>query len=167
MAKANEGGSSIGVEIVETKNQLNHALSKIANYCDELLIEEKITGREFSVGILGETVLPVIEIVPTSEFFDYQSKYQTNGTKEICPAVLSEELTAEMQEIAMNVHKRLGLSVYSRIDFIVDSVSKIYCIEANTLPGMTPNSLFPQEAKAFGMNYSDLCEQIIELSVKK
>lgn len=118
-------------------------------------------GREFSVGIIGETPLPIIEIIPKTGFYDYKNKYQPDMTEEICPAIICSEITLKMQSTALDVHKALRLGYYSRIDFILDSKNEIYCLEANTLPGMTPTSLLPQEAKASGISYNQLCEQIV------
>lgn len=164
VVKPNDSGSSIGVELVYNQNDLANALKNACKYSKSVLIEKMVEGREFSVGILGEVALPVIEIIPTHGFYDYKNKYQEGAAKEITPAEVSDELTASLQKEALKVHRILGLSGYSRIDFIVDSHLNIFCIEANTLPGMTPTSLLPQEAKAIGIEYPELCEKLIELS---
>ncbi|MDH6364126.1 D-alanine-D-alanine ligase [Enterococcus sp. PF1-24] len=166
VVKPIDGGSSIGVELVDTKEELTASIQRVSKYSKQILIEEKVIGREFSVGVLGEQVLPPIEIVTNAEFFDYQSKYQADAATEICPADISQELTTEMQEITFKLYKQLGLSVYARVDFIVDENDRIYCIEVNTLPGMTPCSLLPKEAQAAGIDYPSLCEKIIQLSVQ-
>lgn len=154
-------GSSVGVTIVENADQLNNALELAKKYEEFILIEDKVEGREFSVGILNNTALPVIEIKPLSGFYDYKNKYQTGLTQEICPAIISEEVTNLLKEKALAVHNALRLGFYSRIDFIVDAHNNAFCLEANTLPGMTPTSLLPQEAKAAGISYNDLCEKIV------
>ena len=162
------GGSSVGVSIVTNINEYASALSQAAQYENDIIIEEYIKGREFSLGILGGTPLPPIEIIPKEGFYDYKNKYQEGMTIEICPAELSEELTKKMQAAALDVFNALELDIYGRIDFILkDGTEVFYCLEANSLPGMTSMSLLPQEAKAFGIEYNELCEKIIELSLKK
>jgi D-alanine-D-alanine ligase len=118
------------------------------------------------VGVLGSEALPIIEIIPEKGFYDYENKYQ-GLTLEITPAELDSDTTKKMQELAVKAHKALGLEVYSRTDFLLDKKGDIYCLESNTLPGMTPASLLPQEAAAAGIEYGDLCEKIIELSMKR
>lgn len=157
-------GSSIGVSIVETKEEYEKAIAYASTYESEILIEKKVVGREFSIGIMDNQPLPEIEIIPNSGFYDYKNKYQSGLTKEICPANIDDQLRKELKEKALKVHKALKLGTYSRIDFIVDSTGGIYCLEANTLPGMTPNSLLPQEAQAINISYEDLCERIVLLS---
>lgn len=161
------GGSSIGISIAKNKNELKKAIDEAFKYEDEVLVEEYIAGREFSVGILGDKVLPIIEIIPNEGFYDYSHKYQKGWTQEICPAQLDEPIAKAMQETALRVNNILKLEVYSRIDFILDKNNQMYCLEANTLPGMTPTSLLPQEAMVIGISYEQLCEKIIELSLLK
>ncbi|MCF1685594.1 D-alanine--D-alanine ligase [Tetragenococcus halophilus] len=167
VVKPIDNGSSIGVEMVEEDTHLDEAVKTAAKFQSKIMIEEKITGREFSVGILGGTVLPVIEIIPKHGFYNYENKYQEGATTEVVPAEISEKLTKKLSDLALLVHNTLGLSVYSRIDFMVTSDSKIYCIEANSLPGMTPTSLLPQEAAAQGIDFADLCEKIVQFSLDK
>ena len=154
-------GSSIGIKIINNIKELKKSLKELANYDNEFIIEEKIIGREFTVGILKNKALPVIEIIPKEGFYDYKNKYQKNKTEEICPAKISPELTKRLQKMAVDVHKILHLDNYSRIDFLVDANQNIYCLEANTLPGMTPTSLLPRAAKAKGITYDKLCEILI------
>lgn len=158
-------GSSVGVTIVETASQLNTALNSAKKYEEHIIIENKIEGREFSIGILDGEALPVIEIKPISGFYDYKNKYQKGFTQEICPAEISEETKKILQENAKIVHNTLRLGSYSRVDFILDSDHNAYCLEANTLPGMTPTSLLPQEALAAGISYNELCDKIINCSL--
>lgn len=165
VVKPNDNGSSIGVALVESEEELSKAIEEAKGYQTDILLEETIRGREFAVGILGTEVLPIIEIIPKSGFYDYKNKYQAGSAEEITPAHLSSELTQEMQQMALKVHDILGLSGYSRIDFMMNSNNEIYCIEANTLPGMTPTSLLPQEAKASGIDYGLLCERLIAVSL--
>ena len=160
------GGSSIGVALPDTKAELEKALHDILNYGNHVIVEKKIRGRELTVAVLGDKYLPAVEIIPNDAYFDYVSKYQADGTQEICPAHISDELWHKMGELALQLHKALGLAVYSRTDFLVDDQDGVWCLEVNTLPGMTSASLVPKEAKAAGIPYADLCETIVEESLK-
>jgi D-alanine-D-alanine ligase len=153
-------GSSVGVAIVEDQKQWEEALCAAFAYEDQILAEVKITGREFSVGVLEGKALPAIEIIPKTGFYDYENKYQPGMTEEICPAEVVKKSADEMERLALLVHKVLGLGYYSRIDFLMEDDGSLYCLEANTLPGMTPFSLLPQEALAAGISYADLCDTI-------
>ena len=160
-------GSSVGVSIVKNREEYISAVKYAKKYESKIIVEKMIKGREFSVGILDNKTLPVIEIIPNEGFYDYEHKYQPGVTKEICPADLSEEIAGKMQDIALKVHKILQLGSYSRIDFMVDNKNNnIFCLEANTLPGMTPTSLLPQEAKADGISYNELCDKIVKMALK-
>lgn len=161
------GGSSIGVSIVHTEAEFKKALEEAFRWEDKLIIEEYVKGREFSVGVIDFQALPVIEIAPVEGFYDYKNKYKAGSAVETCPAALSEELTKQMQHYAERVAEVLGLDTYSRTDFLLNEQNEIYCLEANTLPGMTPTSLLPQEAAAVGISFNELCEKIIEISLKK
>lgn len=166
--KPASGGSSVGISIVKSADDFNSAVATAFKYEDEIIIEEYIEGREFSVGVLGNTVLPPIEIIPKEGFYDYKNKYQEGMTIEICPAELSEEDTKRLQAATKSVFDVLNLEVYGRIDFILSKANnEFYCLEANSLPGLTSLSLLPQEAKAVGIDYPTLCKKIIELSQKK
>ena len=156
-------GSSIGVSIVHDSSELQTALNAARVYEDCIIIEQFVQGREMTVGVLNDTALPVIEIIPRSGFFDYKNKYQPGLTDEICPADVSEDMKCELQNLALKVHKILRLGSYSRVDFIISESKDIYCLEANTLPGMTHASLLPKAAKVSGLTYEDLCEQILKL----
>ncbi len=154
-------GSSVGVSIVRSQEELGAALDYAKKYEHKVLIEELIVGREFSVGILDQKALPLIEIIPKTGFYDYTNKYQAGMAVEICPAQLEEEISAKISEAALKVHEILQLGFYSRVDFLLKDDGSFYCLEANTLPGMTPTSLLPQEAAAIGITYSQLCELIL------
>jgi len=167
VVKPCSAGSSVGVQIVENRPQFKAALEEAFRYDDDVLVEEYIKGREFSVGILGGKALPVIEIIPKDGWYDYKNKYQAGATEEICPAKLDPEIADKMQREAEHAYEVLRLKAYGRIDFLLDEDDNYFCLEANTLPGMTPMSLLPQEAKAAGIDYPDLCEKIIELSLNK
>lgn len=161
------GGSSIGVTIVRDAAEFKAALDEAFRWENELVIEEFIEGREFSVGVIEGKALPVIEIAPIQGFYDYKNKYKAGSAVETCPAELPEEVSAQMRHYAEEVAKVIGLDTYSRSDFLLDKDNKMYCLEANTLPGMTPTSLLPQEAAVVGVNFSELCEKLIEISMKK
>jgi D-alanine-D-alanine ligase len=167
VVKVCNGGSSVGVSIANTLSEMEHALADAFVYGNEVVIEQFIKGREFSVGVIDGKALPIIEIAPIVGFYDYKNKYQAGSAIETCPAVLNEELTAKMQKIAEEVFIALRLKTYARIDFMMSEQNDIYCLEANTLPGMTPTSLLPQEAQVIGMDFSSLCEKIIEISLNK
>ena len=131
------------------------------------MIEEFVQGREFSVGVIEGKALPIIEIAPIQGFYDYKNKYKAGSAVETCPAELPEEVTKQMQKYAEEVAKCVGLDTYSRTDFLLNDKNEIYCLEANTLPGMTPTSLLPQEAAVVGVNFNQLCEHLIAISLKK
>lgn len=161
------GGSSIGVTIVRTEEEYKAGLDEAFRFEDELVIEEFVEGREFSIGVIEQKALPIIEIAPIQGFYDYKNKYKAGSAVETCPAELSEEITKKMQGYAEAVAKAIGLDTYSRIDFLLNKDNEIFCLEANTLPGMTPTSLLPQEAKVVGMDFNQLCEKLIAISLAK
>lgn len=161
------GGSSVGVYIVNDQKEYEEALEAAYSYEDEVVIEEYIKGREFSVAVVDGKAYPIIEIAPIQGFYDYKSKYQAGSTIETCPAELSAELTEKMQRYAELGAKALSLEAYCRLDFMMKDNGEMYCLEANTLPGMTPTSLIPQEAQVLGMDYPTLCEELIKISMKK
>lgn len=167
VVKPCSGGSSIGVSIVHDKAEYEQALKEAFRWENELVIEEYVKGREFSVGVIDFQALPIIEIAPVEGFYDYKNKYKAGSTVETCPAELSEQITKEMQGYAEKVAEVLGLNTYSRTDFLLDAEDHMFCLEANTLPGMTPTSLLPQEAKVTGVDFNQLCEKLIESSMRK
>ena len=166
VVKPCSGGSSIGVYIVNTEEEYDEALEKSFRYEDELVIEEYVKGREFACGIIDDKALPPIEIIPKTGFFDYANKYQDGATEEVCPANISEEISAKMQDYTVRAFHALKLDVYSRADFLLDANNNLYCLEMNTLPGMTAASLLPKEAAVTGIEYGDLCELIIKKSLE-
>ena len=167
IVKACCGGSSVGVSIARNSEEYEAAKAESFRYDNEAIVEQYIEGREFSVGVLDGKALPVIEIAPLSGFYDYKNKYQAGSTIETCPADLSPEKTAEMQKYAETAFRALRLKNYARMDFMMGKAGDIYCLEANTLPGMTPTSLLPQEAAAVGISYEQLCEKLIEVSLRE
>lgn len=162
IVKASCGGSSVGVCIARNEEEYKEAKEEAFRYGDEVIIEQYIEGREFSVGVMDGKALPVIEIAPKAGFYDYKNKYQAGSTVETCPAELPEEKAAELQGIAELVFQALRLKNYARMDFRMNHEGKVFCLEANTLPGMTPVSLLPQEAAAVGIDFPALCEMILQ-----
>ena len=161
------GGSSVGVYIVHDQKEYEEALDSAFGYEDEIVVEEYIEGREFSVAVVDGKAYPVIEIRPLVGFYDYKNKYQPGSTIETCPAEIPQELTKKMQETAEAGARALALEAYCRLDFIMQDNGEIFCLEANTLPGMTPTSLIPQEAAVLGIDYPSLCEELLRVSLKK
>ena len=165
--KPSNGGSSVGVLPVWNEAEYEEAILRDFQYDDTILVEEFIKGRELTQGVLDGVALPPVEICPEEgTWYDYENKY-SGKTTELCPAPITEEVLAEMSEKSIRFGELLGLSVYYRIDFLLTEDGKLYALEANSLPGMTATSLVPQEAKAIGMDYPDLCEKIIEVSLAK
>lgn len=167
VVKPCSGGSSVGIAKAENEEEFFAAVKDAFRYENEIVAEQFVKGREFSVGILGGKALPPIEIIPKSGFYDYAAKYQAGATDEICPADIDEQTDKKLRESAVAAYNSLHLDSYARVDFLVDENGEPFCLEANTLPGMTPTSLLPQEAAVEGMNYADLCEKIIEISLNK
>ena len=167
VVKPCSGGSSVGTAVVREKEELEAALAA-AFACDErVLVEEYISGRELTCGILNGKAMPVVEIIPREGFYDYKNKYQAGATVEICPAPLPEADTLRVQAMAEKAFRALKLRAYGRADILMDGEGKLCCLEVNTLPGMTPTSLIPQMAEAMGLSYGELCEKIIECSMEK
>ena len=152
------GGSSVGLTKAENRAEFDAAVEEAFVYDNEIVVEQFIEGREFAVGVLGGEVLPPIEIIPTTGFYDYKSKYQAGLTIEECPAKISEAEDKTLRDSAYAAYKTLGLKSYARMDFILNENGEAFCLEANSLPGMTPTSLLPQEAEAVGMDFAALCE---------
>ncbi len=149
------GGSSIGVYIVDNQADYTKALDGAFTYENEVVVEEFVEGTEYTVAVVDGKAYPVIQIVPVQGFYDYENKYKPGAVKETCPAPISEELTRRLQEYAVEGYHALEMESYGRLDFIVTKDEKIYCLEANTLPGMTPTSLIPQEGRSTWYGLSD------------
>ena len=164
VVKPVDSGSSIGVSIAHTEAELSAALEENAKL-GRAIIEEYVRGREIQVGVLLDKNLPSIEIIPKHGFYDYKNKYQAGAAVEICPAPVAPEVEAELGRTALKVHRLLGLRTYSRADFILIDSGEVYFLEINTLPGMTPTSLMPQEAAAVGVDYDALCQTIVDDAV--
>ncbi|GAA2298038.1 D-alanine--D-alanine ligase [Actinomadura luteofluorescens] len=168
IVKPNRQGSTIGLTVVKGADQLNAAVETALDFDREVMIEKFVAGREFVVGVVDGRPLAVGEIVPQlGEIFDYQSKYQVGGAIETFPADLPAELSARIQELSVQAHRALKLGSYSRIDFRTDADGGIWCLEANTLPGMTATSLLPQSAAALGIGFPELCERLCELALEE
>ena len=167
IVKACCGGSSVGVSIAFKAEEYEKALQEAFLYDDEVIVEQYIEGREFSVGVMDGRALPIIEIAPLQGFYDYKNKYQPGSTIETCPAQLSEEKTKEIQDYAEQAFRALRLKNYARMDFMMNKAGEVFCLEANTLPGMTPTSLLPQEAAAEGVSFEELCEKIMSTALIK
>ena len=167
VVKPCSGGSSVGIAKADNKEEFDKAVKEAFSFEKEVVVEQFVVGREFSVGVIGGRALPPIEIIPKAGFYDYVAKYQAGATEEICPADIDIEqdmILCRSAEVVFNV---LNLESYARIDFILTENGEAFCLEANTLPGMTPTSLLPQEAMADGIDYPTLCEKIIEVSLEK
>ena len=166
-------GSTVGVYIIKSESELDSAIKEAAKYDSELLVEKFIPGRELTIGILGDQVLPILEIIPKGGFYDFTNKYPFlnpqagGGAEHVCPAKIDKEKTKEIQDLALRAYRAVGLQVYARVDVLLPEDGAATVLEANTIPGMTEASLLPDAAAAAGINYVDLCRRIIELSLAK
>jgi D-alanine-D-alanine ligase len=164
IVKPSRQGSSVGLFVVEEPLELEEAVRDAAAFDSEVMIERFVRGRELTVGILGEQALSPVEIRPKKGIYDYESKYTAGMTEYLCPAPLDEELVAQLHMFALRAFKVLKLRGYARVDFIL-AKEQLFCLEANTLPGMTATSLLPKAAVADGIAFPELCEQIVTLSL--
>lgn len=167
VVKPVDSGSSIGVSIARDKKELHAALIEGLKYGGRCVLERYVRGREIQVGVLDGKALPAIEIIPREGFYDYENKYQPGAAEEVCPAPITAEQAEDVAKQAEAVYRTLGLAVYSRADFILDENGAFWFLEINTLPGMTPTSLMPQEAAAAGMDYPQLCQRIVDSSLRQ
>lgn len=163
IVKPSRQGSSVGLTIVDQAEKLQPAIAEAGRYDTEVMVERYVRGRELTVGILGDQPLPPVEIRPKKGIYDYESKYTAGMTEYLCPAPIDRELTAQVQAYALRAFRVLKLRGYARIDFIL-AKEQLFCLEANTLPGMTATSLLPKGAAAAGIEYPTLCERIVELA---
>lgn len=166
VVKPSKQGSTVGLSIVRAPEELAATVREAFRYDDEVMIERFVPGRELTVGILGDAVLPTIEIQPVKELYDYECKYTPGMAKEFV-AELSPEEASKLADQAKRAFQALKLRGYARIDFRLDPQGQPWCLEANTLPGMTPTSLIPQAAAAAGVLFPDLCERIVQLALAK
>ena len=164
-------GSSVGVHIVQTEDEALTAIEDAAKYGDEVLVEQFVQGKELTVGVINDEVLPIVHIAPRSGFYDMKNKYpwmnDDGGTDYYCPADLDGATTAEVQRAAIDAHRALGCEIYSRVDVLLDGDGNPYVLEANTIPGMTASSLLPKAAKVAGYEFGPLCQKIAELSLEE
>ena len=165
VVKPLDGGSSVGISMADTREELIEALRKVGKYGGRMLAERRIEGRELTMGILEGRPLPPVEIIPSEGFYDYRNKYQGN-TQEICPAEIPTAVLGQMERFVKAGYAALRLKGYARFDFLLDREERLWCLEANALPGMTPTSLLPQEANAVGISYAELCERILQAAIK-
>lgn len=165
IVKPSRQGSSVGLFIVEEPEKLADAVHEAGRFDTEVMIERFVRGHELTVGVLGDQPLPPVEIRPKKGIYDYESKYTPGMTDYLCPAPLDRETTAQVQSYALRAFRVMKLEGYARIDFIL-AKEQLYCLEANTLPGMTATSLLPKAAAAAGMSYPDLCERIVALALE-
>ncbi len=168
--KAPKEGSSVGVYIVKSADELASSLEQAWKFGDELLVEEFIAGRELTVGVVGDLALPVIEIRAKKDFYNFDNKYpflnpNAAGADHFCPAPLEAATTKLVQDTALAAHRALDLEIYSRVDILLNDAGLPFVLEVNTIPGMTPVSLLPEAAAAVGISYAELCRRIIELSL--
>ncbi len=166
VVKPNDQGSTVGMSIIETGvvDDLAAAVRLAAKFSSSILVERYIAGRELTVAVLGGEALPVIEIEPKDGYYDYANKYTKGRTEYHCPADLTDEVRNHVQNLAITAHAVLGCRAYSRIDFRLSEDNVPYCLEVNTLPGLTETSLVPMAARQAGIEFGDLCEEIIRLS---
>lgn len=168
VVKPCSGGSSVGTSMVQSRDEYDAALELAFKFENRVVVEKFVKGRELTVGVIDGKAMPVIEIIPKSGWYDYKNKYQAGLTEEICPAPISPEDTERVQHLAERVGQALMVDVYYRADFLLDSNDgELYCLEANTLPGMTPTSLVPQMAAEQGIDFGGICEKIIAVSMEK
>ena len=167
IVKANKQGSTVGLTKVKHASEFEQAVRNAYQHDDEVMIEQFIPGRELTVPILADEPLPVGEIIIESDIFDYETKYQSGKAEEVFPADLPGAVAVRAQAYALTVHRALKLRGYSRVDFRLDSDQQLWCLEANTLPGMTAASLFPKGAAAAGMGFPEVCERICQLALEE
>jgi D-alanine-D-alanine ligase len=166
IVKPSKQGSTVGLTLVKKRDDLVPAIEEAFKYDDEVMIERFVPGRELTVGVLGDVALPVGEIISKHEIYDYECKYTAGMAREEFPAKLTPEATERVQHQALAAFRALKLKGYARIDFRLTSEGEFYCLEANTLPGMTELSLIPQGAAAMGIDFPELCERIVKLSLE-
>jgi D-alanine-D-alanine ligase len=167
VVKPNDQGSTVGLTVVEQKIELKKAIDCAAEYSAHILVEKFISGRELTVGVLGEVPLPVVEIIPEHGIYDYHCKYTHGKSKYVCPAEIPDQKAKEIQTLGLKAFQSLGCEGYARVDFRYGEDDKFYCLEVNTLPGMTSLSLVPMAAKALGIDFPQLVDKIASLALDK
>lgn len=167
IVKPSRVGSTVGLTFVETRTQLPAAIARARAFDSDVLVERVLPGRELTVGVLGGDALEVGEIVVTGGVFDFESKYTAGIASEQFPAPIESDLRERLRDLALEVHLTLRLRDFSRVDFRLDDEGRPSCLEANTLPGMTPTSLLPQSAAAMGIDFRELCRRLVELALER
>jgi D-alanine-D-alanine ligase len=167
VVKPSRVGSTVGLTVVDDLGSLDAAVATAARFDDDVLLEQFVGGREFTVGILGDRPLAVGEIIPSHAIFDYECKYTPGMTDEVFPADIPATLAGRMRDLASTAHRALGLRDFSRVDFRLGADRTPYCLEVNTLPGLTGTSLLPQSAKAVGIGFEELCDEICRLALDR
>jgi len=160
-------GSSVGLQFVERVEQWSGALAEALRHDTEVLLEEKIIGRETTVGILGDQTLPIVEVCPKSGVYDYRNKYSVGATEYFCPAPFEEATTRRVESAALGAFRAIGGRDYARVDVMVRTTGEPVVLEVNTLPGMTETSLLPKAAAAAGIGYAELCQRMLDLAMKR
>lgn len=167
VVKPNDGGSTVGLTIVQEPSGIQDAIAKAAEYSQRILCEEFVAGREVTVTIIGDEPMPVLEIRPKEGIYDYANKYTAGRTEYLCPAPIDDALALELQTLALRAFEIVGCYGYGRVDFRIDEAGEPWCLEINTLPGMTGTSLVPKAAAAAGMSYVEVCERIVQAAIAR
>ena len=166
IVKPNDQGSTIGLSIVKRKDQLKDAFTNALQFADSIIFESYIDGREITVPIVGSKAYPVIEIIPSHDFYDYECKYTKGMSQYICPAEISDKLSESIKDLALKIHTILDCRHYSRVDFLLDSKNELWFLELNTLPGMTETSLLPKSLKADGIEFKEIIQMILNEALR-
>lgn len=167
VVKPSHEGSTVGVSVVRGPSELAPAIELAGHFQGPVMVERFIPGRELAVGVLGDEALPIVEIRPKHEIYDYECKYTKGMSEYEVPAPIDGDLTREVQDLAVRAHRVLRLSAYSRVDFRLDEDSAPWCFEVNSLPGMTATSLLPKAARAVGVSFEELCDRIVRMALEK
>ena len=167
VVKPSRVGSTVGLSVVREVRELDAAVGRALTFDDQVLLERFVGGGEYTVGVLEGQTLAVGEIVPPGDIFDYHSKYTPGLAEELFPARIDDELTERLRRLGLAAHEALGLRDFSRVDFRLDDAGEPYCLEVNTLPGMTSTSLLPQSAAVVGISFDELCERMIRLALTR
>jgi D-alanine-D-alanine ligase len=167
VVKPSKVGSSVGLTVIRSQQEVEAAVALAHEYDDEVMLERYASGREFTVGVLGDEALAVGEIIPSHEIFDYECKYTPGMSREIFPADVRPELATRLRALAASAHRVLDLQDFSRVDFRTDKDGTPLCLEVNTLPGLTATSLLPQSAAVVGVSFDDMCDEICHLALRR
>ena len=166
VVKPNDQGSTIGLSMVKDKKKIMDAYNIALKFADSIIFESFIDGREITVPIIGDTAFPIVEIIPNNDLYDYECKYTSGMSQYFCPADIDEELSKNIKNISLKIHKLLKCRHYSRVDFLLDINNKLWFLEINTLPGMTETSLLPKSLDVAGYNFTDVIQMILDEAIK-